>query len=48
VTTAIAIVRQLHDELLAPLGGVHSTRSQRLHASLEALLSFDPQGEFAP
>ena len=48
VTQAIAIVRQLHDELLAPLGGGHSLRSQRLHASLEALLSFDHGGEIAP
>jgi len=48
VTPAIAIVRQLHDELLAPLGGRRSLRSQRLHASLEALLSFDHRGEIAP
>jgi DNA-binding MarR family transcriptional regulator len=44
VVPAIALVGQLHDELLAPLGGRRSSRSQRLHAMLEALLSSEPQG----
>ncbi len=45
IIRAIATVRQLHEELLAPIGGPHSPRGERLHATLEALLALRPKGE---
>jgi hypothetical protein len=38
-------VRQLHDELLEPLGGVHSPNHQRFRRSLLALLRESSPGE---
>jgi DNA-binding MarR family transcriptional regulator len=45
VIPAIAAVRQLHDELLAPIGGPHSAEHRRFRALLQALLHEPPQGE---
>jgi DNA-binding MarR family transcriptional regulator len=38
VVTAIAIVRDLQEHLLAPLGGTRSARSAALREALQALL----------
>jgi len=44
---AIAAVRELHDLLLAPIGGVRSARNRELIALLQALLDNPLQGELA-
>jgi DNA-binding MarR family transcriptional regulator len=45
---AVAAVRELHDELLAPIGGLDSARNRELVATLQALLREHPQGELSP
>ena len=45
VIPAIAAVRQLHDELVEPLGGPHSANHQRFRRLLRALLRESSPGE---
>ena len=45
---AVAAVRELHDELLVPIGGLDSARNRELVATLQALLREHPQGESSP
>ena len=42
---AVAAVRELHDQLLEPIGGLDSARNRELVATLQALLRQHPQGE---
>jgi len=48
VIQAIDAVRQLHDELLEPIGGQHSADNQRFRAALRALLREQSKGETSP
>jgi DNA-binding MarR family transcriptional regulator len=43
VVQAIAVVRDLHDVLLEPIGGVDGARNRRLVATLHALLNESPR-----
>jgi MarR family transcriptional regulator, organic hydroperoxide resistance regulator len=45
VTQAVAAVRELHAELLAPIGGGESRDTQQFRASLRALLREPAQGD---
>jgi DNA-binding MarR family transcriptional regulator len=45
VVQAIAAVRDLHETLLAPIGGIEGTRNRRLIALLKALLREHAKGE---
>ncbi len=43
ITRAIAIVRDLHEQLLAPLGGAHSDRTSAFTHTLRTLVGEFPQ-----
>ena len=45
VIQAIAAVRQLHDELLEPIGGPGSSQNRRFRSTLRALLRENSKGE---
>jgi DNA-binding MarR family transcriptional regulator len=45
ISAAIAAVRELHDELLAPIGRPNSVQDREFRATLRALLREPSQGE---
>lgn len=45
IVRAIAAVRQLHDELLEPIGGPHGARHRQFRSFLQALLHEPSRGE---
>jgi len=45
VLPAIAAVRELHEVLLAPIGGIGGARNHQLVAALRQLLREHPEGE---
>lgn len=45
VVPAIAAVRELHEVLLAPIGGANSARHRSFNATLQTLLKHDATGE---
>ena len=48
IVPAIVAVRDLHDVLLAPIGGVHGAANRQLRAALKALLGQSIPGEDEP
>jgi MarR family transcriptional regulator, organic hydroperoxide resistance regulator len=48
VIPAIAAVRQLHDDLLEPIGGPASLENRRFRTTLHALLRESTRGEHTP